>query len=457
MSQPENKMGTMPVFRLLMSMAVPMMASMLVQALYNIVDSIYVSMISENALTAVSLAFPIQNLMIAVGTGTGVGVSALLSRALGEKDQKEANRLAEHGCFLALLSYAVFLIIGLVGSRAFFAAQTDVAEIVDGGTAYMTIVCVFSFGLFAQLIMEKLVQATGRTMLSMFMQGFGALLNIILDPIFIFTLDMGVAGAAVATVIGQIAAGIFGIWLNGRFNREITLSVRDFRPRLKTIRRIYSIGLPSIIMASIGSVMTFAMNKILIAFTETAATVFGAYFKLQSFIFMPVFGVSNSTVPIVAYNYGARRKDRMMAAVRYTALVSLAFMLFGLVMMQTVPTLLLGMFNPSEQMLAIGIPALRLISLSFPISAIGITLSSTLQALGKGLFSMLTSIARQLGVLVPVAWLLSRTGKLDLVWLAFPIAETAALFLCGGFFLSTYRRVVLPLDHHAEVGEVYPD
>ncbi|MBQ8397783.1 MAG: MATE family efflux transporter [Clostridia bacterium] len=451
MNQTENKMGTQPVFRLLVTMALPMIVSMLVQALYNIVDSIYVSRISENALTAVSLAFPIQNLMIAVGTGTGVGVSALLSRALGEKNQKEANRLAEHGCFLAALSYVLFLILGLFGSRVFFTVQTDVAEIVEGGTDYMFIVTVFSFGLFVQLIFEKLMQATGRTVLSMYTQGIGAVLNIILDPLFIFTFDMGVAGAAIATVIGQIIAAIAGIWLNARFNREIRLDFRRFRPRLATIKRIYSIGFPSIVMASIGSVMTFCMNKILIGFTETAATVFGAYFKLQSFIFMPNFGVSNSMVPILSYNYGARNRSRMIAVIRYAAYIALGFMLLGVLLMQIIPGQLLLMFNASENMLGIGIPALRIISIHFPIAAFSITITSTLQALGRGFLSMTVSIARQLVVLLPVAWLLARTGILDAVWFAFPIAELASLVCCIIFFVQTYRQVIKPIGNDAPI------
>ena len=447
----ENKMGTMPVFRLLVTMALPMIVSMMVQALYNIVDSIYVSQISENALTAVSLAFPVQNLMIAVGTGTGVGFGALLSRALGEKDQAEANRLAEHGIFLAVLSYLVFLVVGLAASRTFFTVQTDVAEIVDGGEQYMFIVTVFSFGLFFQLALEKLMQATGRTLLSMLTQGLGAVLNIILDPIFIFTLDMGIAGAAVATVVGQIIAAAFGFWLNARYNREIKLEMRRFRPQMATIRRIYSIGFPSIIMASIGSVMTFCMNKILIGFTETAATVFGVYFKLQSFVFMPLFGVSNSMIPILSYNYGARSRSRMIAVIRYTAFLAVGFMLFGVLMMWLFPGPLLLMFNASENMLGIGKPALRLISLSFPLAAFGITCSSSFQALGRGVLLMLVSITRQLVVLVPAAWLLAQSGVLNAVWLSFPIAEIVSMILCAIFFWRIYHRIIKP------VGEVTQD
>ncbi len=446
MNQTENKMGTMPVLRLLVTMALPMIISMLVQAMYNIVDSIYVSRISENALTAVSLAFPIQNLMIAVGTGTGVGVGALLSRALGEKNQKEANRLAEHGFFLAALSYLVFLLLGIFGSRVFFTLQTDVAEIIEGGEQYMFICTVFSFGLFFQLTLEKLMQATGRTMLSMYTQGIGAVLNIILDPIFIFTLDMGVAGAAIATVSGQIIAAFIGLWINARFNRDIKVNLRRFRPRLSTVKRIYSIGFPSIIMASIGSVMTFCMNKILIGFTETAAAVFGSYFKLQSFVFMPIFGVSNSLISILSYNYGARRRDRMIAVIRYTAFIALGFMLFGVLLMQLIPGPLLLLFNASEFMLEIGKPALRIISLCFPIAAFGITISSAFQALGHGVLSMMSSIIRQLVVLIPAAWLLARTGEIRAVWFAFPIAEFVALIVCTFFFVRIYRKVIKPLD-----------
>ena len=445
MHSSENKMGTMPIFRLLITMSLPMIISMLVQALYNIVDSIYVAQISENALTAVSLAFPIQNLMIAVGTGTGVGVGALLSRALGQKNQQDANRLAEHGCFLAVLSYLAFLIIGLFGSRAFFAMQTDIEEIVEGGTQYMFIVTVGSFGLFAQLILEKLMQATGRTLLSMFTQGLGAVLNIILDPIFIFGLDMGVAGAAVATIVGQIAAAVFGIWLNARFNREIRLDFRRFRPQGETIRRIYAIGVPSIIMASIGSVMTFGMNKILIGFTETAAAVFGVYFKLQSFVFMPLFGLSNGMISILSYNYGARCRERMMAVIRYTACIALGLMLFGVGLMQLIPAPLLKLFQADEHMLGIGIPALRTISLSFPLAAFGITASSSFQALGRGFLSMTISIARQLMALLPIAWALAQTGLLSSVWLAFPLAELVSTVLAAVFFVYTYRRVIKPI------------
>ncbi len=446
----ENKMGVMPINKLILSMSLPMMASMLVQALYNIVDSIFVSRISENALTAVSLAFPMQTLMIAVGSGTGVGVNALLSKRLGEKDTAGVNRAANSGLFLYLCSYILFLLLGLFAAKPFFAMQTDITEIAEGGTVYLQIVQMASFGLFGQFITERLMQSTGRTVLSMITQGIGAILNIIFDPILIFGYfglpAMGIAGAALATVLGQILAAIVGFILCIRFNREITLNPIRYKPDAKTIGRIYSVGVPSIIMQSIGSVMTVGMNTILLGFSSTAAAVFGVYFKLQSFIFMPVFGLNNGIVPIIAYNFGARKKDRMLKTIRIACTYAVAIMFVGIAVMEIFPSQLLMLFDASEQMIAIGVPALRIICLSFIFAGYCITVGSVFQALGNGVYSMIVSALRQLGVLLPVAYLLSLTGILDLVWLSFPIAELMSVAMSTFFLVRIYRRVIRHLD-----------
>lgn len=442
----------MPINKLLITMSLPMIVSMMVQALYNVVDSIFVAQISENALTAVSLAFPVQNLMIAVATGTGVGVNSLVAKNLGAKKPEEANRIATNGVILAFVSYLVFLLIGLTCSKVFFTAQTDVKEIVDNGFWYMLICCVASFGVFGQIIFERLLQATGKTVLSMCTQGLGAVVNLVLDPILIFGWlglpAMGVAGAALATVIGQIAAFFFGMFLNRRCNKEIHVSLRKYKPDAKSIKQIYGIGYPSIIMQSIGSVMTFGFNKILIAFTETAATVFGVYFKLQSFIFMPVFGVNNGLVPVFSFNYGAQNRKRMMQALKVATLYAMGFMVFGIFMFQVFPTQLLGMFNASEEMLKIGVPAMRIICLSYVFAGFCITVGSAFQALGKGLYSMLVSVARQLIVLLPAAYLLSLTGNVNMVWWSYPIAELASLGMTVWYLVKIYKAVIskIPLE-----------
>ena len=439
----ENKMGVMPVNRLLLTMSLPIMASMLVQALYNIVDSIFVAQISENALTAVSLAFPIQNLMIAVATGTGVGINAMLSKSLGEHDQKHVNLAASNGVFLALLSAAAFILFGIFCPRLFFASQTKVQEIIDMGTSYLTICSVFSFGIFFQITFERLLQATGRTMLTMLSQLFGAVINIILDPILIFGWlffpKMGIAGAAAATVIGQIAAAILIAFLNHYKNPEVQLTFKGFRPSGRVIKRIYSVGIPSIIMASISSVMTYGMNLILVRFTETATAVFGVYFKLQSFIFMPVFGLNNGLVPIVSYNYGARRPERIHKTIRYSVIYATLLMLIGAAAFQIFPGQLLSMFNASENMLAIGVPALRIISVSFLLAGFNIVCSSVFQAMGNGLLSLYVSVGRQLVILLPAAYLLAQFNTPDAVWWAFPIAEIAALLLSAVFLHHLYQ------------------
>ena len=438
-------MGVLPVNKLLVSMSVPIMLSMLVQALYNIVDSVFVSRLSENALNAVGLAFPVQNLMIAVATGTGVGINALLSKGLGEKKFERANLTASNGVFLGVCSAAVFALLGTLFSRTFFLVQTDVAEIVDGGAAYIQVCTVCSFGLFIAISIERLLQATGRTVYSMITQMVGAVINIIFDPIFIFGLGMGVVGAAWATVLGQVAGAALGVWFNARRNPEITLSFRRFRPSGDIIRRIYSVGIPSIIMASIGSVMTFGLNKILIGFTTTATAVLGVYFKLQSFVFMPIFGLNNGMVPIVAYNFGARKPERMVKTVKLSVLYAVGIMVLGFAAFQLLPGPLLSIFEASDYMLSIGETALGVISFHFLLAGFSIVASSTFQALGHGVLSLVISLVRQLVVLLPAAWLLSLSGRLELVWWAFPLAELFSAALCAVFLRYVYRKEIVPL------------
>ena len=434
----ENKMGVAPIGPLLANMAIPMMVSMLFQALYNVVDSVFVGMLSQDAFNAVSLAFPLQTLMIAVAGGTGVGMNALLSRSLGEKRFDIANRAANTGIFLHLCSAALFMAVGLLGSGAFFRLQTANEAIIHHGTAY-TMVCLgCCFGLYLQFCMERLLQSTGRTTLSMTTQLLGAITNIILDPILIFGLfgfpRLEVMGAAIATVAGQILAAAVGLVLNLKKNTEIQIRLEEIRFHKATAAEIYRVGIPSIIMQSIGSVMTFCMNRILISFTEAATAVFGAYFKLQSFIFMPIFGLNNGMVPILAYNYGAARPERVKKTITLSVAVSVTIMSIGMLLFETVPAVLLGFFSPSEEMLSIGVSALRIIGLSFPIAGFCIIAGSVFQAIGNPVYSLINAVSRQLLVLLPVAWLLSRTGVLSSVWLAFPIAEIASL-ITSTFFL----------------------
>lgn len=445
----ENKMGIMPVGKLLMSMSIPMMISMLVQALYNVVDSYFVAQISQDALNAVGLAFPIQNLMIAVSVGTGVGVNALLSRSLGEKNYETANATAGNGLLLAFLSGLVFIIIGQTVPRAFYLAQTDIPGIVEQGSVYLSICCTWSMGLFMEIMFERLLQSTGNTVLTMLTQGIGAVTNIILDPILIFGLGpfpkMGVAGAAVATVTGQIVGAVLGLIINFRFNKELNLKPSYLKPRGNIIKRIYAVGVPTMVMNSIGSVMVFGLNKILISFTDAATAVFSIYYKLQSFIFMPVFGLNNGMVPIIAYNYGAQKADRILQTMKLASATATVIMLIGLGVAELFPEWLLGIFNASEEMLTIGVPALRIICTCFVFAGFGIVAGSVFQALGHGMLSMTVSIVRQLVVLLPVAWLLSLTGRLELVWLAFPLSELFSVVLCVFFTRRIVRTVLEPM------------
>ena len=451
-SAPENKMGIMPIPKLLVTMSLPMMISMLVQALYNIVDSMFVAMLNEEALTAVSLAFPIQTLMISVASGTGVGVNALLSKNLGEKNFEGANNAAKNGVFLGIISCIVFAVIGGCASHFFFSVQTNDELIVTYGTQYLTIITVFSVGIFMQITLERLLQSTGRTIYNMITQGTGAIINIILDPILIFGLfgfpRLEVAGAAVATVTGQLIAVLLSVYFNHTKNTEINLSPKGFRPHGRTIATIYKVGVPSIIMQSIGSVMTFGFNKILLAFSSTAAAVFGVYFKLQSFIFMPIFGLNNGMIPIIAYNYGARKKKRITQTIKLSIAISVSIMTVGVVIFMTCPELLLSkLFSASDQMLEIGIPALRIICTHFILAGYSIIISSTFQALGNGVYSLIVSSGRQLIVLLPVAYIFAKLFGLSAVWWSFPIAELMSVFLCTVLFIRIYKEKIKPLGN----------
>ena len=447
--QEENKMGTMPVNRLLVTMSLPMMISMVVQALYNVVDSIFVSWLSEDALAAVTLVFPVQSLMIAFGAGLGVGVNALLSRSLGEKNQENVRDSVTHGMMIYAAVYLIFLLIGIFLPRPFMASQTGASGIVSDGAAYLSIVCGCSFGLFGQFLFERLLQATGQTIFSMITQSVGAVINIILDPILIFGLlgapKMGVAGAAAATVIGQTAAALLAFFFNLKFNSDISLSLKGIKVRWSVFRSILSVGIPSVLMQAIGSLMNLGMNAILISFSSTAVAVFGVYFKLQSFVFMPVIGLNNGMVPIAAYNYGAKRRDRLLKTVKLSIVYAVCIMVIGLIIAQLIPEKLLGIFNASDDMMQMGVFALRIISIHFPIAGISIILSSVFQALGKGLYSLSISFARQIVVLLPLAFLFSRIGGLNMVWWSYPLAELLSLTLCIFFFARVNRNILSQL------------
>jgi len=450
----ENKMGTMPVGRLLLTMALPLAISMLVQAFYNVVDSIYVSRISDSAVTALSLAFPIQNLQIGFATGIGVGMNALLSRSLGEGNRDRANRAAGNGIFLSLCCVLVFVLFGLVGARPYYAMQSDVAETVEGGTAYISICSTFCLGIFVEILGERLLQASGRTVFTLFTQGLGAVLNIVLDPVFIFGFEplgiapMGIAGAAVATVIGQWVAAIMAIVFNIFCNPDVQLKLKYLRPRGEIAAKILSVGVPSIIMMAIGSVMNFGMNQIFLGFKdygETAAGVFGIYFKLQSFVLMPLFGINNAAISILAFNYGAQQPKRITGTLKLSLCSAMTIMLVGLAIFQLLPDVLLGIFKPSDTFLLLGRSALRIVSIHFPIAAVGISLGASFQALGDGIYSTITSLCRQLVALLPIAYLLSLTGNVHAVWWSFPIAEVVSLTVTLILFLRIYKKKIKPM------------
>lgn len=445
----ENKMGTMPINKLLISMSVPMMFSMMVQALYNIIDSMFVAQINENALTALTLVFPVQQLMIGIAIGTGVGVSSFVARSLGERNYKRANATASNGVFLALVFSLVFAIVGVLFGKNFIVNQTDDPQIIGYAIDYLLLVTIFSIGLFIQMIYEKLLQSTGKMMYSMIAQIAGAVINIILDPILIFGLlgfpELGVKGAAIATVIGQTAGGILGIYFNYKKNKEIDLSFKGFRPSLNIIKNIYIIGFPSIIIQTISSFLTFFMNKLLITFTHTAVSVYGVYFRLQSFVFMPVFGINNGMVPIISYNYGKKSKDRILETIKLSIIIAVIIMLLGLAVFQIIPDKLLALFDASEEMLEIGIPALRIISLSFIFAGFSVVSASIFQALGYGILSLITSITRQLVFILPLAYIFGYFFRLREVWFSIPIAEVSSLILSAIFLNYVLKKKVYPL------------
>ena len=445
----ENKMGVMPVGKLLVNMALPMIISMLVQALYNVVDSIYVSRVSESAVTALSLAFPVQNLQIGFAVGIGVGINSMLSKALGERDQETANKVAGNGMVLMFIITAAFMLFGALGVRPYYEMQSTVTETVEGGIAYTRIYCLFVLGSFMQIYCERLLQSTGRTVLTMATQATGAIVNIILDPIFIFGWfglpAMGMAGAAIATVIGQWSGAVLGLYFNWKRNHDVQLGRRYVKLDGKIVKGILTVGIPAVIMNGIGSIMTFGMNQILQGFTETATSVFGIYFKLQSFFFMPLFGLNGATISIVAFNYGAKKPERIMKTLKLACGAALTLMICGFLVFQFVPDLLLGMFNPSDDFLVIGRSCLRTISWSFPVAAVCIALIACFQALGNGIYATITSICRQLVVLLPAAYLLSLTGNVNLVWLSYPIAELASGTATVFFFIKIYRQKIKPL------------
>lgn len=445
----ENKMGTMPVFKLILNMSLPMMFSMFIQAMYNIVDSYFVAKISENAITAVSLAFPVQNLMISFAVGTSVGVNALLSMRLGQKNQDEVNKAGMNGIFLALATYVLFAVLGIFFLKPYFYSQIDIQEIRDYGLTYMNIVLFMGFGCFSSIMFEKLLQSTGKATLSMWSQLIGAITNIILDPMMIMGIGpfpaMGIAGAAWATVIGQILAAIVSISLNIKYNNEIQFRWKSFRPDLKVIGAIYKVGIPSIVLSSIASVTTTLINMILGAFSSTAIAVYGLYFKLNSFIFMPVFGLNSGIVPIIAYNYGAQNYKRLTSSIKLGLAIAFVIMVVGMLIFMIIPGPLLSLFEASDEMLSIGIPAMRIIASSFCGAAIAIVLGSVFQALSSAMLSMIVSVCRQVLVLTPAAYLLSLTGNINNIWFCFPIAEVVSVGLSLIFYRKIYREKILPL------------
>ena len=450
----ENKMGVMPVGKLLFNMALPMIASMLVQALYNVVDSVYISRYSEAAVTALGLAFPVQNVQIGFGVGIGVGVNSMLSKSLGEGNRERADRVAGNGIFLALVSTALFILFGLFGTVPYYQMQRASVEILESGIAYTRICTLFTAGIFFEILFERMLQATGRTTHTMLTQGLGAIVNIALDPVFIFGVEalgipaMGTAGAAVATVIGQWAAALLALFFNLKFNPDVRLSLKTIAPRMDILKPVLAVGVPAIVMNSISSVMNFSMNQILMGFEgvgETATGVFSIYYKLQSFFFMPLFGLNNATISIVAFNYGARKPERITKALKVAVGTALVFMIAGCLAFELIPQVLLGIFELSDTFMELGKTALRIIGIHFPVAAVCIALGASFQALGNGMYSTITSLFRQLIALLPAAYLLSLSGDVNAVWWSFPIAEVVSLAATLFFFVRIYRQKVKPL------------
>ena len=452
----ENKMGVMPVRKLLISMSLPMVASMFVQAMYNLIDSIFVAQIDQDALTAVNMAFPMQSLMIAFQTGLGVGMNAQVSRLLGEKKPKEAGQAAIHGLMLTLVNYLLFLIVGLTLTHTFYTLQSKSAAVIEYGCEYLSVICLFSFGLFFQICFERFLQATGKTVYAMIMQGVGAFINIFLDPVFIFGIDslgipaMGVRGAAIATVIGQCIACTLGGILHFAKNHELKLDFKSFKLNGHTVGTIYAVGIPSILMSALVSVMTYLMNVILKGYEEVAATVFGVYFKLQSFVVMPVFGMNNGIVPIIAYNYGAGKGERIVKTIKLGVTYAVGVMLVGLALFQLLPSFFLGFFNPDEDMLRVGIPALRTLSISFVFAGASVVMTSSFQALGNGVWSLFVFIVRLLVPTLPLAWLLGKLGGISALWFALPICDLLGVILASILMCKMYRKTIKPMIKEGE-------
>ena len=450
----ENKMGVMSVGKLLFNMAMPMILSMLVQALYNVVDSVYIAQYSQDAVTALSLAFPVQNVQIGCAVGIGVGVNSMLSKSVGEGNREKANQVAGNGIFLALVFSFAIMLFGIFGTKAYYGIQTENAAILKNGIDYTTICCIFTAGVYFEVLFERMLQATGRTMHTMITQGAGAITNIVLDPIFIFGVEwlgipsMGAAGAAIATVAGQWVAATLALIFNITSNPDVKLSPKYIQPKGEIIKPVMSIGVPSMIMNSVSSVMNFSMNQILMGFEavgEIATGIFGIYYKLQSFFFMPLFGLNNATISIVAYNYGARKPERMTKTLKIACITAFTIMMLGLAAFQLMPEVLLSLFNASDTFMAVGTKALRTISLHFPVAAFCIALGASFQALGNGIYSTITALCRQMVALLPAAYLLSLTGNVDAVWWSFPIAELVSLAATLFFFTRIYRKKIKPM------------
>ena len=450
----ENKMGVMPVGKLLFNMALPMIASMLVQALYNVIDSVYISRYSEAAVTALGLAFPVQNVQIGFAVGIGVGINSVLSKSLGEGSREQADRVAGNGIFLSLVATALFILFGLFGTQPYYQMQHASSEILESGIAYTRICTIFTAGIFFEILFERMLQATGRTTHTMITQSLGAIVNIALDPVFIFGVEwlgipaMGAAGAAIATVAGQWAAALLALFFNIKFNPDVHLSFKNILPRMDILKPVLTVGVPAIVMNSISSVMNFSMNQILMGFEavgETATGVFSIYYKLQSFFFMPLFGLNNATISIVAFNYGARKPERIIGALKVAVGTALVFMIAGTLAFELIPQVLLGIFELSDTFLELGKTALRIIAIHFPVAAVCIALGATFQALGNGIYSTVTALCRQLVALLPAAYLLSLSGNINAVWWSFPIAEVVSLAATLFFFVRIYRQKVKPM------------
>lgn len=447
---PTNKMGTEPVLKLIITMSLPAMFSMLVQGMYNIVDSMFVARVGNDAFTAISLALPIQMLMIAFSVGTGIGLNSLISRRLGAGKQEDADNAATHGIFLGLVTGLTFAIIGLIAIKPFFGMFTSDEAIYTMGCQYGFVVTFFSMGSFLEVYTEKIIQSTGNMLYPMVMQLIGAITNLILDPIMIFGLfgfpKLGVRGAAIATVTGQIIAMIFGLYILFNRNHGVNIHFKNFRPKLDIIKEIYKVGFPSIVMQSISSFLITALNGILINFSASAVNVLGIYYKVQSFIFMPLFGLCQGLMPIMGYNFGARNKKRLLDALKYGLTIAIAIMSLGTAVFMIFPSQLLAIFNANEEVLALGIPALRIVSLCFIGASVGIILSNTYQSVGNGLYSLIVSILRQAVIILPFAFIMSKFWGVTAVWMSFPVSEYIATSVSIVLMVRVYRTKIKDLD-----------